>query len=187
MVIKFKKRKILTKKINNNVKQNSIIDESKTSYYKTLKEKLKDNFKKEMFHRVENMKILKEIRDNKYYKFDGYRTFLDFLKDFNVAKSQAYKYLKLAAALQDGVLDADYVIENGIKNSFNYIRDKESPSLKKSKQNPIKPLRLQLKTQESYDFYKSKAKFTSFMMREIFENQKDFLNKLMKKYDELKI
>ncbi len=140
-----------------------------------------------MFHRVENMKILKEIRDNQYYKFDGYKTFLDFLKDFNVAKSQAYKYLKLAAALQDGVLDVDYVIENGIKNSFNYIRDKESPSFKKSKQNPIKPLRLQLKTQEIYDFYKSNSKFTSFMMNEIFENQKDLINKLMKKYDELKI
>ncbi|WP_210753567.1 chromosome replication/partitioning protein, partial [Borreliella valaisiana] len=50
-----------------------------------------------------------------------------------------------------------------------------------------KPLRLQLKTQEIYDFYKSHAKFTSFMMNEIFENQKDLINKLMKKYDELKI
>ncbi|WP_210376789.1 chromosome replication/partitioning protein, partial [Borreliella valaisiana] len=75
------------------------------------------------------------------------------------------------AALQDGVLNENYVIENGIHNSFNYIKDKESPLLKKSKQNPIKPLRLQLKTQEIYDFYKSHAKFTSFMMNEIFENQ----------------
>ncbi|MCD2321112.1 plasmid partition family protein, partial [Borreliella burgdorferi] len=41
--------------------------------------------------------------------------------------------------------------------------------------------------QESYDFYKKKSKFTSFMMHEIFENQKDFLKKLLKKYEELKI
>ncbi|MBB6032149.1 hypothetical protein HNR35_001152, partial [Borreliella spielmanii] len=39
MAIKFKKR-VLTKKINTNVEQNSIIDESKISYYETLKEKL---------------------------------------------------------------------------------------------------------------------------------------------------
>ncbi|MBB6043528.1 chromosome replication/partitioning protein [Borreliella yangtzensis] len=188
MVIKFKKKvKVVAKKSNNDVEQNSMIDESKTSYYKTLKEKLKENFKKEIFHKVENMKILKEIRDNQYYKYDGYRTFLDFLKEFNVAKSQAYKYLKLAAAMQDGVLDAAYVIKNGVTNSFNYIIDKEGPSLKKSKQNPVKPLRLQLKTQEIYNFYKSDAKFTSFILNEIFENQKDLINKLMKKYNDLKI
>uniref|UniRef100_UPI001AEF49B4 chromosome replication/partitioning protein n=1 Tax=Borreliella valaisiana TaxID=62088 RepID=UPI001AEF49B4 len=156
MEIKFKK-KVLTKKIDTYVEQNSIMDESKISYYKTLKEKLKTNFKKEIFHKVENIRILKEIKDNQYYKFDGYKNFLDFVKDFNVAKSQAYKYLKLAAALQDGVLNDDYVIKNGIHNSFNYIKDKESPLLKKSKQNPIKPLRLPLKTKKIYDFYKSHA------------------------------
>ncbi|SCW44405.1 chromosome replication/partitioning protein [Borreliella japonica] len=188
MAIKFKKKiKVVTKKINNSVEQNSIIDESKISYYKTLKEKLKANFKKEIVHKVENIRILKEIKDNKYYKLDGYRSFDAFTKEFYVAKSQAYKYLKLAAALQDGVLNENYVIENGIHNSFNYIKDKESPLLKKSKQNPVKPLRLQLKTQEIYDFYKSNSKFTNFMMNEIFENQKDLIHKLMKKYAELKI
>ncbi|WP_210372647.1 chromosome replication/partitioning protein, partial [Borreliella garinii] len=56
----------------------------------------------------------------------------------------------------------------------------------KSKQNPIKPLRFQLKTKESYDFYKSNANFTSFMMHEIFENQKDWIKQLLKKYKELR-
>ncbi|MCD2321119.1 chromosome replication/partitioning protein, partial [Borreliella burgdorferi] len=136
----------LTKKIDTYVEQNLMINESKISYYKTLKEKLNDNFKKEILHRVENIKILKEIKDNQYYKFDGYKTFLDFIKDFNVAKTQAYKYLRLATALQEGLIKEDYLIENGIKNSYNFIKDKESPALKKSRQNPIKPLRFQLKT-----------------------------------------
>ncbi|WP_210362569.1 chromosome replication/partitioning protein, partial [Borreliella garinii] len=91
MAIKFKKKiKVVTKKINNSVEQNSIIDESKISYYKTLKEKLKANFKKEIVHKVENIRILKEIKDNKYYKLDGYRSFDAFTKEFYVAKSQAY-------------------------------------------------------------------------------------------------
>ncbi|WP_327786044.1 plasmid partition family protein, partial [Borreliella garinii] len=34
---------------------------------------------------------------------------------------------------------------------------------------------------------KKNAKFTSFMMNEIFENQKEFLNRLMKKYEKLKV
>ncbi|WP_327786780.1 plasmid partition family protein, partial [Borreliella valaisiana] len=38
----------------------------------------------------------------------------------------------------------------------------------------------------SYDFYKSNAKFTSFMMHELFENQKDLINKLLKRYKQLK-
>ncbi len=64
-------KRILTKKIDTYVEQNLMINESKISYYKTLKEKLNDNFKKEILHRVENIKILKEIKDNQYYKFDG--------------------------------------------------------------------------------------------------------------------
>ncbi|WP_418457448.1 chromosome replication/partitioning protein [Borreliella andersonii] len=184
---KKRKVKVLTKQINTYVEQNSMIAEDKISYYNTLKERLKTNFKKEIFHKVENIRILKEIKDNQYYKFDGYKNFLAFLKDFNVAKSQAYKYLKLAAALQDGVISENYLIENGIHNSFNFIKDKESPALKKSRQNPIKPLRFQLKTQESYDFYKKNAKFTAFILEELIKNQKDFLKKLFKKYEELKI
>ncbi|ACN55768.1 chromosome replication/partitioning protein [Borreliella burgdorferi] len=180
-------KRILTKKIDTYVEQNLMINESKISYYKTLKEKLNDNFKKEILHRVENIKILKEIKDNQYYKFDGYKTFLDFIKDFNVAKTQAYKYLRLATALQEGLIKEDYLIENGIKNSYNFIKDKESPALKKSRQNPIKPLRFQLKTQESYDYYKKNAKFTAFILEELLKNQKDFLKKLLKKYEELKI
>ncbi|WP_418457370.1 chromosome replication/partitioning protein, partial [Borreliella burgdorferi] len=72
-------------------------------------------------------------------------------------------------------------------NSYNFIKDKESPALKKSRQNPIKPLRFQLKTQESYDYYKKNAKFTAFILEELLKNQKDFLKKLLKKYEELKI
>ncbi|MDO7279603.1 chromosome replication/partitioning protein, partial [Borreliella burgdorferi] len=66
------------------------------------------------------------------------------------------------------------------------IKNQANGTIKKSKQNPIKPLRFQLKNQESYDFYKSNSRFVSFMMDEIFKNQKDFLNKLLKRYKESK-
>ncbi len=50
-------KRILTKKIDTYVEQNLMINESKISYYKTLKEKLNDNFKKETLNRVENINI----------------------------------------------------------------------------------------------------------------------------------
>ncbi|WP_210377364.1 chromosome replication/partitioning protein [Borreliella garinii] len=161
-----------------------VLNESEKRY-KNLKQRLKSSFQQEIYYKMEVIKILKEIKDNEYYKIDGYRTFEDFIKDYHLARSQAYDYLKIANAIQEGILEEVYVIENGVSKAIAFLRESLS-GLKKSKQNPIKPLRFQLKTKESYDFYKSNAKFTSFMMHEIFENQKDFLNKLLKKYKQLK-
>ncbi|ACN52701.1 chromosome replication/partitioning protein [Borreliella valaisiana] len=167
-----------------NKKNLEVLNESEERY-KNLKQRLKSSFQQEIYYKMEVIKILKEIKDNEYYKLDGYRTFEDFIKDYHLARSQAYDYLKIANAIQEGILEEVYVIENGVSKAIAVLR--ESPSgLKKSKQNSIKPLRFQLKTKESYDFYKSNVKFTGFMMHEIFENQKDLINKLLKKYKQLK-
>ncbi|WP_210376944.1 chromosome replication/partitioning protein, partial [Borreliella valaisiana] len=96
-------------------------------------------------------------------------------------------YLRIAQAIENGVIEEPFLLENGIKETIIFLRNSNSEKIKKSKQNLIKPLRFQLKKQESYDFYKKNAKFTSFMMDEIFENQKEFLNRLMKKYEKLKV
>ncbi|ACK74287.1 MULTISPECIES: chromosome replication/partitioning protein [Borreliella] len=185
MKIELNKR-VLSEEIDPDVEKKIITNEDAVIHYNALKDRLRANFRKEIFHKVDNIRILKEIKDNEYYKLDGYKSFDAFIKNYNIAKTQAYAYLKLAAALQEGILKEDYLIENGIQNSLELIQNKESLTFKKSKQNPIKPLRFQLKTQESYDFYKNNAKFTSFMMQDIFENQKDWINKLLKKYKQLK-
>ncbi|MCD2377191.1 chromosome replication/partitioning protein [Borreliella burgdorferi] len=185
MKIELNKR-VLSEEIDPDVEKKIITNEDAIIHYNSLKDRLRANFRKEIFHKVDNIRILKEIKDNEYYKLDGYKSFDAFIKDFNIARSQAYNYLKLAAALQEGILKEDYVIENGIHNSLNLIQDKESPTFKKSKQNPIKPLRFQLKKQESYDFYKSNAKFTGFMLDKLFSDGKEIIKKLMKEYKELK-
>ncbi|MCD2349740.1 chromosome replication/partitioning protein [Borreliella americana] len=166
-----------------NVSKNGV----ETDRYNTLKKKLYVNLREGVSNRVECMKILKEIKDNEYYKLDGYKNFDAFIKDYDVAKTQAYNYLKIANAIEAGVIEEQYVLDNGFRLILSVLKDKESPTLKKSRQNPIKPLRFQLKTQESYDFYKKNAKFTSFMMQEIFENQKDLISNLLKMYKQLKV
>lgn len=161
-------------------------DNDQLEYYEKLKNRLVNNFKKEIFHKIEFIKILKEIKDNEYYKLDGYTSFNSFAKNYRIARTQVYDYIRIANAMEEGLLDEAYVIENGLTISLLSLRDKESSSFKKSRQNPIKPLRFQLKSKESYDFYKSNAKFTVFLLDELFESQKDLLNKFLKRYKQLK-
>ncbi|OJH14075.1 permease (plasmid) [Borreliella bissettiae] len=156
-------------------------------HYNVLKTHLKSNLQQGIYSKIENMKILKEIKDNKYYKLDGYKNFDAFIKDYKLAKTQTYCYLRIALAIENGVIEEPFLLENGIKETIIFLRNSNSEKVKKSKQNLIKPLRFQLKKQESYDFYKKNAKFTAFILEELLENQKDFLKKLFKKYEELKI
>ncbi|AHH09040.1 chromosome replication/partitioning protein (plasmid) [Borrelia anserina] len=152
--------------------------------YSELKEKLKQNFRKEIYYKVATIRILKEIKDNEYYKMDGYNNFDSFIKNYKLAKTQVYAYLRLANAIEEGLLEEQYIIENGINNSLSLIKNQESKTVKKSKQNPIKPLRFQLGNRDSYDFYKKNAKFTSFLMDKIFKDKKDLLEEIMKEYKE---
>ncbi|WP_210369165.1 chromosome replication/partitioning protein [Borreliella garinii] len=154
--------------------------------YNILKKKLYVNLREGVSNRVECMKILKEIKDNEYYKLDGYKSFDAFIKDYDVAKTQAYNYLKIANAIESGVIEEQYVLDNGFKQILNVLKNKESPTLKKSNQNPIKPLRFQLKKKESYDFYKSNAKFTGFLLDKLFSDEKEIIKRIMKEYKQLK-
>ncbi|AYE36788.1 permease (plasmid) [Borrelia turcica IST7] len=155
-------------------------------HYNKLKEKLKVNFQREIFCKLEAMKVLKEIKDNEYYKLDNYTTFDDFAKDYRLARTQTYKYLKIATAIEEGIVEEKYVINNGINGTMFLLRDKEGQTIKKSKQNPLKPLRFQLKCPEAYSYYKQKAKFTSYLLERIFSEEKEFLTKIENDYELLK-
>ncbi|QBK63896.1 chromosome replication/partitioning protein [Borrelia miyamotoi] len=173
-------------KINDRVLINKEEQENIMGYYNSLKDKLKENFKREIHYKIENMRILKEIKDNEYYKLDNYSSFESFVKEYKVAKTQAYAYLRLASALQDGIIQEDYIIENGIHNSLILIGNEEGKTIRKSRKNPIKPLRFQLKSQDSYAFYKKNAKFTSFLMDKLFQDKKDLLDEFLKEFKSLK-
>ncbi|UPA18455.1 chromosome replication/partitioning protein [Borrelia puertoricensis] len=163
-----------------------VINDGALNYYNSLKEKLKINSKKEIYCKLETLKILKEIKDNQYYKLDGYKSFDAFSKDFRLARAQVYNYLKIANAIEEGIIEEEFLIKNGILETLVILRNKETKTIKKSRQNPIKPLRFQLKNQDSYDFYKKNAKFTGFLMDKLFRDKKDLLEEVMKEYKEFK-
>ncbi|QFP42543.1 chromosome replication/partitioning protein (plasmid) [Borrelia miyamotoi] len=160
--------------------------EKELVHYNKLKEKLIINFKDEIYNKIETMKILKEIKDKGYYKLDGYKNFIDFVLNFNLAKTQVYNYLKIATAMEEGLINDDFVLKNGFNQTLSFIKDKESVTIKKSRQNPIKPLRFQLKSQESYDFYKNNPKLTGFILDTLFLKDKDLLKHFIDKFHDLK-
>ncbi|AFI32220.1 chromosome replication/partitioning protein [Borrelia crocidurae] len=165
-----------------------VINEQNSSleYFKELKRKLMINLKDEIHAKITVMKILKEINDKVLYIQEGYKTFSAFIEEFNLARTQVYGYIRMASAIDEGILSEEYIIQNGIQNSLLFIRSANSTNIKKSRQNPVKPLRFQLKSQESYDFYKKNSKFTSFVLDELFIEKKDWLETLMKKFNSLR-
>ncbi len=160
--------------------------EDKMERFLFLKERLIINFQKEIHNKIETMKILKEIKDKEYYKLDGYQNFEMFTRNYKIAKSQAYEYLRIANAIEEGLVQEKYIIENGIQNSLFFLKDKEGGKVKKSNRNFIRPLRFQLKTENAYIYYKSKARFTSFLLEKLLKDKEELLNEIMKEYKECK-
>ncbi|AHH11466.1 chromosome replication/partitioning protein (plasmid) [Borrelia coriaceae] len=180
----------ITKRVIENKHQDLINLEDKNKiakYYLSLKERLVFNFQKEILNKIESMKILKEIKDNEYYKLDGYKSFEEFTKNYRIAKTQAYEYLKIANAMEAGLIEEQDIIENGIHDIILSLRNKEGINIRQSRQALIKPLKLQLKSQESYDFYRQDLNFASFLMDELFRNKKDLLGEFMKKFKTFKV
>uniref|UniRef100_UPI00067F429A chromosome replication/partitioning protein n=1 Tax=Borreliella garinii TaxID=29519 RepID=UPI00067F429A len=129
MSVKFKYMNIKIQDCINIIKnQNKIeinFDEEKMERFLFLKERLVFNFQKEIHNKIETMKILKEIKDKKYYKLDGYQSFEMFTRDYKIAKSQAYEYLRIANAIEEGLIQENDIIEKGIQNSLFFLKDKE--------------------------------------------------------------
>ncbi|AHH13190.1 Putative plasmid partition protein (plasmid) [Borrelia hermsii YBT] len=64
-------------------------NEEKLLHYNALKSRLKANFRKEIFHKIDSIRILKEIKDNDYYKLEGYKSFDSFIKSYRLAKAKS--------------------------------------------------------------------------------------------------
>lgn len=178
---KLKVKKIL---LNNRIEDVQEFENEELEY-KSYKDQLRRITVDDVENKIKTMKILYKIREKKLYLIDGYKKFEDFLSEFIISRSQAFLYLKIYRKVLEGSISINDIKEKGLKGVYRNILNVEIKE-DKSKQNPIKPLRFQLKKQESYNFYKKNAKFTSFMMDEIFENQKDLISKLLKMYKQLK-
>ncbi len=153
-------------------------------------EHYKHALKKSMFNDLENkikiMELLYNIKSKKLYRIDGHVSFKSFIEEFLIARTQAYLYLKIYEHVLKGNLSIKEIRDKEMIEIYRNIKSKEGVD-KKSIQNSIKPLRFQLKRQDSYDFYKSNAKFTGYLLDKIFSSDKDYLNKIFKEYSDLNL
>ncbi|MBB6208475.1 chromosome replication/partitioning protein [Borreliella lanei] len=81
------------------------------------------------------MKILKEIRDKKYYEFDRYKAFKAFTESYTVAigRRQIYFYLKIALAMEKSILEENFILKNGINRVLMEINNQNKKKLNKTK------------------------------------------------------
>ncbi|WP_373584983.1 chromosome replication/partitioning protein [Borreliella afzelii] len=181
-----KNKMIITKRveIKENISKMESLEEIHKEEYLRLKDKLKTLTTDDIYNKIETAKILNTINQKKLYILDGYKNFYSFLAGFKIAKSQAYKYIKIVSGVEKGIIDYNFIASNGIEKTIKQLES--SNIIKKSNQNPIKPLRFQLKRQDSYDFYKSNAKFTGFLLDKLFSDEKEMIKKIMKEYKTLK-
>ncbi|WP_420025309.1 chromosome replication/partitioning protein (plasmid) [Borreliella yangtzensis] len=155
-------------------------EEQDKKEYELLKNELKNRIEDDIRNKINTMKILLKIRNEKLYVLDGYKRFEDFIFDFKIARTQAYKYIKIAKLIFEGKLKEINIIENGIeKTLFNLMKDKKV----KSTANLIKPLRVRLETQEACDFYKRNPKFTSHLLEDFYQNNKEQLIIKLERYE----
>ncbi len=59
-----------------------------------------------------------------------------------MARTQVYIYLKLAKALQAGILNENYIIENGIYDSLDLIEGQKTSIIKKIKTKSNKAVKI---------------------------------------------
>ncbi|AHH07577.1 Putative plasmid partition protein (plasmid) [Borrelia crocidurae DOU] len=175
-----KKEMVLNDRIDG-IDQFSLNNDGDESEYESCKNRLRRIAVNEISNKIEIMEILYRIRSKKLYRFDGYKRFVDFLETFVIARSQAFLYLRLYKRVLTGDLNIEEIKQIGFAAAYRKIR-KIDVDKKRSKENLIKPLRFQLKNQGSYDFYKKNAKFTSFVLDELFINRKDLLEELLKQF-----
>ncbi|ACN93417.1 putative plasmid partition protein (plasmid) [Borreliella finlandensis] len=178
---KLKVKKIL---LNNRIEDVQEFENEELEY-KSYKDQLRRITVDDVENKIKTMKILYKIREKKLYLIDGYKKFEDFLSEFIISRSQAFLYLKIYRKVLEGSISINDIKEKGLKGVYRNILNLEIKE-DKSKQNSIKPLRFQLKSQESYAFYKSNAKFAGYLLDKLFNNEKEIIKRIMKEYKRLK-
>ncbi|WKC75677.1 chromosome replication/partitioning protein [Borreliella valaisiana] len=157
---------------------------TRESRYLKLKEKLKILIKEEFYNKIETARILKEINDNKYYVIDKYKSFIHFIKDYNMAKTTVYRYMKLATGIDNGKINYELILKKGIYYATQILEN--NSIIDTTKSIPNKSIKLKIEDEKSFNFYKSNTKFVSFLLKELYYNNQKLIKNIKNKYENLK-
>ncbi|WP_151073935.1 chromosome replication/partitioning protein [Borreliella turdi] len=163
--------------------------------YNELKEQLKLNLKSDINNKIQRMKILYEIKQKELYKYDGFKSFKQFIESYIIAKSQAYMYLKIYEKVLEGVISIEKVKEIGfvatykniLKNSLSEIYKKNmiKESTEEDIGNQNRSIRILMKDKEVYDFCKKDIKRIYFILKKLIKDKKNILSDIISEYETL--
>ncbi|AFI32245.1 chromosome replication/partitioning protein [Borrelia crocidurae] len=168
-----------------NDREKGLMNLSQEEEYENYKLALKKSMINDIENKIQIMEILYNIKTKNLYLIDGYKSFETFINKFLIKKTQAYSYLKIYEYVLKGDLSINDIKQRGVVDVYKSIKSNETAK-QKSKVNLIKPLRFQLKTEQAYKFYKENPKLTSFILEEIFYNDRKILEQLKLKYRNFK-
>ncbi len=161
--------------------------------YNKLKEQLKLNLKSDINNKIQRMKILYEIKQKELYKYDGFKSFKQFIKSYIIARSQAYMYLKIYEKVLEGAISIEKVKEIGFVATYKNILKNNSLYVYKEKmieENVGKyddsqniSIRILIKDKEVYDFCKKDTKRIYFILERLIKDKKNILSSLIIDYE----
>ncbi|WKC77514.1 chromosome replication/partitioning protein (plasmid) [Borreliella turdi] len=160
------------------------IKNNRESRYLKLKEKLKILIKEESYNKIETARILKEINDNKYYVIDKYKSFNHFIKDYNMAKTTVYRYIKLAIGIDSGKINYELILKKGIHYAIQILENNEIVA--NPKRTLKRFLKIKIEDEKSFDFYKSNTNFVNFLLKELYYENQKLLTNIKNKYDKIR-
>ncbi|WP_215537986.1 chromosome replication/partitioning protein [Borreliella bavariensis] len=161
--------------------------------YNKLKEQLKLNLKSDINNKIQRMRILYEIKQKELYKYDGFKSFKQFIRSYVIARSQAYMYLKIYEKVLEGTISIEKVKEIGFVATYKNIL--KNNSLYTYKENMIKenaeeddnsqniPIRILMKDKEVYDFCKKDTERIYFILERLIKDKKNILSDLIIDYE----
>ncbi|WP_425337151.1 chromosome replication/partitioning protein [Borreliella tanukii] len=161
--------------------------------YNELKEQLKLNLKSDINNKIQRMKILYEIKQKELYKYDGFKSFKQFIKSYVIARSQAYMYLKIYEKVLEGAISIEKVKEMGfvatykniLKNNSSHVykEDMIEENTEEDDDNQNMLIRILMKDKEVYDFCKKDTKRIYFILERLIKDKKNILSDLMIDYE----
>ncbi|WP_031540247.1 chromosome replication/partitioning protein [Borreliella garinii] len=164
--------------------------------YNELKEQLKLNLKSDINNKIQRMKILYEIKQKELYKYDGFKSFKQFIESYIIARSQAYMYLKIYEKVLEGVISIEKVKEIGfvatykniLKNSLSeiYKENMIEENIEEGFGTQNKSIRILMKDKKVYDFCKKDIKRIYFILEKLIKDKKNILSDLIIEYEKYK-
>ncbi|QMU99839.1 chromosome replication/partitioning protein (plasmid) [Borrelia sp. A-FGy1] len=160
--------------------------EIKEQKLKKLIEKLKSLAVKDIRTKIEMIKTVFEIYDEKLYIVGGYNSFVEFIKTCGTSVTNAYMFIKVGKALKEGQITEKDIIERGIDHIKMIVKEGNYQSLKEGKAEKDIPLRILIPSKNAYSYFKSNTKFTSYVLSRIYDEHRQLLDTLFYDYNKEK-